>query len=114
MTKVVIIGGSLAGLAGALTLGNLGYDVQILDVREDREWRAGRIPGSVHEPYHDIHDLPEAIDADRPVAAICMSGQRSGVAASQLQRFGAQHVLHVVPGGVGTWERRGYPIENGG
>jgi len=88
--------------------------VQILDVREDREWRAGRIPGSVHEPYHDIHDLPEGIDADRPVAAICMSGQRSAVAASQLQRFGAQHVLHVVPGGVGTWERRGYPIENGG
>ena len=89
-------------------------DVQILDVREDREWRAGRIPGSVHEPYHDIHDLPEAIDADKPVAAICMSGQRSAVAASQLQRFGAKHVLHVVPGGVGTWERLGYPIENGG
>ena len=86
--------------------------VQILDVREDNEWREGRIPGSVHEPYHDIHDLPEGIDPDSPVAAICMSGQRSAVAASQLQRFGAKHVLHVVPGGVGTWKRLGYPIEN--
>jgi hydroxyacylglutathione hydrolase len=40
-----------------------------------------------------------------------MSGQRSAVAASLLQRLGAKHVLHVVPGGVGTWERLGYPVE---
>jgi hydroxyacylglutathione hydrolase len=94
-------------------LHELGDEVQILDVREDKEWRERRIPGSVHRPYHDIHGLPEGIDPARPVAAICMSGQRSAVAASLLQRFGAEEVLHVVPGGVGTWERLGYPTENG-
>jgi hydroxyacylglutathione hydrolase len=94
-------------------LHDLGDEVQILDVREEREWRERRIPGSVHCPYHDIHSLPEGIDAGRPVAAICMSGQRSAVAASLLQRHGAGEVLHVVPGGVGTWERLGYPTENG-
>jgi hydroxyacylglutathione hydrolase len=94
-------------------LHELGDDVQILDVREEKEWRQRRIPGSVHRPYHDIHGLPEGIGSDRPVAAICMSGQRSAVAASLLQRFGAERVLHVVPGGVGTWERLGYPTENG-
>jgi rhodanese-related sulfurtransferase len=88
-------------------------ELQILDVREAKEWRQARIPGSVHEPYHDIHRMPDAIDPERPVAAICMSGQRSAVAASLLQRLGATRVLHVVPGGVGTWERLGYPIENG-
>ena len=88
-------------------------DVQILDVREEKEWRKARIPGSVHEPYHDIHAIPDGIDPDRPVAAICMSGQRSVVAASLLKRLGAKRVLHVVPGGVGTWAERGYPIENG-
>jgi hydroxyacylglutathione hydrolase len=88
--------------------------VQILDVREEREWRGGRIPDSVHEPYHDIRRVPDGIDADRPVAAICMSGQRSAVAASLLKRFGVGRVLHVVPGGVGTWKRRGYPFEDGG
>ena len=51
------------------------------------------------------------MDPERPVAAICMSGQRSAVAASQLQRLGAKRVLHVVDGGVGTWERLGYPVE---
>jgi glyoxylase-like metal-dependent hydrolase (beta-lactamase superfamily II)/rhodanese-related sulfurtransferase len=88
-------------------------DVQILDVREEKEWRQSRIPDSVHEPYHDIHSVPDGIDPARPVAAICMSGQRSAVAASLLSRFGAKRVLHVVPGGVGSWQRSGYPIENG-
>ena len=60
---------------------------------------------------HDIHNLPDDMDPERPVAAICMSGQRSAVAASQLQRLGAKRVLHVVDGGVGTWERLGYPVE---
>src|SRR6201999_4365954 len=29
--------------------------LQLVDVREESEWRAGHIPGSVHVPYHDIH-----------------------------------------------------------
>ena len=33
--------------------------LQILDVREQAEWDAGHIPGSVHEPYHDIDDIPD-------------------------------------------------------
>ena len=85
--------------------------VQVLDVREESEWRSGRIPGSTHVPYHDIQDLPEGIDPERPVAAICASGQRSAVAASLVQRHGAREVLHVVNGGVGTWEQLGHPIE---
>ena len=84
--------------------------VQILDVRELDEWDAGHIPGSVHVPYHDIHDLPGEIAADRPVAAICGSGQRSAVAASLLRRYGAAQVIHVVDGGVPLWKRQGWPI----
>jgi hydroxyacylglutathione hydrolase len=86
-------------------------DLQILDVREQSEWDAGHIPDSVFVPYHDIHALPDRIDPDKPVAAICASGQRSAVAASLLQRFGAREVLHVVDGGVGTWESAGHPVE---
>jgi rhodanese-related sulfurtransferase len=88
-----------------------GGEVQILDVRERDEWDSGHIPGSLHEPYHDIHALPDGIDPERPVAAICMSGQRSAVAASLLKRHGARDVWHVADGGVGSWRRAGYPIE---
>jgi glyoxylase-like metal-dependent hydrolase (beta-lactamase superfamily II)/rhodanese-related sulfurtransferase len=86
-------------------------DLQILDVREQDEWERGHIPDSIHVPYHDIHAMPDAIDPQRPVAAICASGQRSAVAASLVARFGGEHVIHVVDGGVGTWERAGHPVE---
>ncbi|MFL5895269.1 MAG: rhodanese-like domain-containing protein [Thermoleophilaceae bacterium] len=85
-----------------------GDSVQILDVREQSEWDAMHIPGSVHLPYHDIHELPEELNNGKPVAVICESGRRSVVAASLLQRHGAREVLHVVEGGVGTWAQKGY------
>ena len=90
-----------------------GGGVQILDVREDDEWERAHIPGSVHVPYHAIHSLPDGIDPERPVAAICASGQRAAVGASLVARYGAERVLHVTGGGVGTWERAGHPIERG-
>jgi rhodanese-related sulfurtransferase len=84
---------------------------QVLDVRERDEWDAAHIPGSLFTPYHDIHELPDGLDPDAPVAVICSSGQRAGVAASLLQRLGAKRPLHVVDGGVGTWHARGRPVE---
>ena len=83
--------------------------VQIVDVREESEWAEGHIPGSLHVPYHDIHALPEGLDAGRPVAAVCASGQRSATAASLLARYGAREVIHVVDGGVPLWGRLGHP-----
>ena len=86
-------------------------ELQIVDVRERSEWDAGHIPGSTHMPYHDIDEVPAGIDPQRPIAAICASGQRAAVAASLLARCGAEHVVHVTEGGVGTWQRGGHPIE---
>ena len=71
----------------------------------------GHIPGSISTPYHDIRSVPEGLDPARPIAVICSSGERSGVAASLLVRHGARQVLHVVDGGVGTWAARGWPVE---
>jgi glyoxylase-like metal-dependent hydrolase (beta-lactamase superfamily II)/rhodanese-related sulfurtransferase len=88
-------------------------ELQILDVRSEPEWREGHIPGSMHLPYHDIHELPEQLDPGRPVAVICESGQRSAVAASLLKAYGADTVVHVVDGGVPRWGRLGNPLEKG-
>jgi hydroxyacylglutathione hydrolase len=84
--------------------------LQVLDVRERAEWDAGHIPGSLFCPYHDLDGLPDGLDPARPVAAICASGQRAATAVGLLERHGAQEVLHVVGGGVGTWERAGYEV----
>jgi len=88
-----------------------GPDVQVLDVRERVEWEQGRIPGAANVPYHDVRGVPAGIDAQRPTAVVCSSGQRAAVAASLLQRAVARAPIHVADGGVGTWERRGWPIE---
>ena len=86
-------------------------ELQILDVRELAEWDRGRIPGSIHRPYHDLRAPVAELDLHRPVAVVCASGQRSAIGASLVRRHGAQHVIHVVDGGVATWERLGHPIE---
>jgi hydroxyacylglutathione hydrolase len=88
-----------------------GDEMQLLDVREQAEWDAGHIPGSVHRPYHAIRALPEEVDPAGSVAVLCASGQRSAVGASLLQRFGVRDVIHVVDGGVPRWQREGWPVE---
>jgi hydroxyacylglutathione hydrolase len=85
--------------------------IQVLDVRERTEWDDGHIPGSIHVPYHDIRGMPDRLDAERPIAAVCGTGQRSAVAASLLKRLGAGDVIHVVEGGVPRWQREGWPVE---
>jgi glyoxylase-like metal-dependent hydrolase (beta-lactamase superfamily II)/rhodanese-related sulfurtransferase len=96
-----------------LTVGELherAGTLQILDVRERDEWEAGHIPGSHFAPYHDIREIPDGLDATRPIAVICASGQRAAVGASLIQRYGARDVFHVVDGGVPTWTRAGFGV----
>ncbi len=88
--------------------------LQLLDVRERAEWDAGHIPGSVHVPWHDIDRVPGDLDARRPIATLCGSGERAGIAAGLLQRHGAEAVVHVVDGGVPAWGRLGGPLEPDG
>jgi glyoxylase-like metal-dependent hydrolase (beta-lactamase superfamily II)/rhodanese-related sulfurtransferase len=85
--------------------------LQVLDVRERYEWDAGHIPGSEFTPWHDIVGIPDVVDPQRPIAAICAGGMRAGTAASLLRRHGAREVLHVVDGGVTRWASLGNELE---
>jgi len=85
----------------------------IVDVRDSSEYEAGHIPRSVHIPYGELPARLEELPRDRPIAAVCSGGKRSGLAASILQREGFGGLIHVADGGVGTWQRRGFPIEKG-
>ncbi len=75
-------------------------ELQLLDVRELREWNQGHVPGSFFTPWHDIRAIPEGLDPDRPIAVICAAGLRAATAASLLELHGARHVIHVTDGGV--------------
>jgi glyoxylase-like metal-dependent hydrolase (beta-lactamase superfamily II)/rhodanese-related sulfurtransferase len=84
----------------------------VLDVRKRDEFAAAHIPGSLHVPYPELLDRLDELPRERPIATVCSGGKRSGLAASLLQREGFERVLHVGGGGVGTWERRGRPVES--
>ncbi len=88
-------------------------DIVVLDVRDDHEFAAGHIPGSLHVPYAELADRLGELPAGRPIAAVCSGGKRSGLAASILQREGVDEVIHVGHGGVGTWKRHGHPVDTG-
>jgi rhodanese-related sulfurtransferase len=57
----------------------------LVDVREESEWEAGRIPGSIHVPLGEIRNrgsigFPEG----KEVVLVCKTGARSSFAATML------------------------------
>jgi hydroxyacylglutathione hydrolase len=84
----------------------------VLDVRNAAEFAGEHIPGSLHIPYGDLAGRFDELPRDRPIAAICRGGKRSGLAASILQRAGFDDVIHVGQG-VGAWRQSGHPVESG-
>jgi hydroxyacylglutathione hydrolase len=76
-------------------------DLQILDVRDPKEWEAGHMDGSAHRYVPDLESLglPAGLDRSRPVWVICRSGNRASIAAGILERLGYVPVV-VATGGV--------------
>ena len=83
--------------------------VLLLDVREADEWAAGHAPTAVHLPLADAR--PAAVPDDRPVLAICRSGNRSGQAARALAAAGRD--VRNVTGGMQAWAAAGLPVVDG-
>jgi hydroxyacylglutathione hydrolase len=84
--------------------------LQVLDVRERSEWRAGHVPGSISTPWHDIDAIPAGIDPARPIAVACAGGLRAATAASLLRLHGAGEVIHVTDGGIPVLGRMGIEL----
>jgi hydroxyacylglutathione hydrolase len=85
----------------------------VIDVRGAGEFSGAHIPGSLHVPFAKLLERSGELPRDRPLAAICKAGKRSGLAVSLLQREGFEELIHVSPGGVGTWAEQGHPVESG-
>jgi rhodanese-related sulfurtransferase len=78
----------------------------LLDVREPEEWAAGHAPWAEPLPLGQV--APASVPQDRPVIAICRSGNRSGKAADALAAAGVQ--VHNLAGGMKAWAQAGLPI----
>jgi rhodanese-related sulfurtransferase len=83
--------------------------VQLIDVREDYEWEAGRIAGARHVELERVASQAPTIDKERPVVFYCRLGARSGMAANAFRRAG--YDAYSLDGGITAWAGRGLPLE---
>jgi len=82
----------------------------LLDVREPWEYQEGHVPGAQLIPLGELELRVNEVPRDRPILAICHSGQRSLAAAGYLQHLGYTAVSNV-DGGTAAWIERGFPVE---
>src|SRR5690606_6401158 len=69
-------------------------DVTVLDVRSDREYAEGHVPGAEHIYLPHLEERVSELDSDCTIAVYCGSGYRSSIAASVLQRSGFRSVIN--------------------
>jgi rhodanese-related sulfurtransferase len=88
-----------------------GTPLQVVDVRAEREYATGRVPGAKNVPLSELEArLATDLDPSRPTAVVCAGGYRSAAAASLLQRHGFKQLYNII-GGTSAWESAGYQTE---
>ena len=80
-----------------------GDDYVVLDVREQNEFNAGHIPGSILIPYTQIDAKAETMlpNKDKQILVYCRSGRRSKIASESLAKLGYTNVKEF--GGIIDW-----------
>jgi len=76
-------------------------DFLILDVREQKEWQTGIIPGSKLISLSNLPIKYNEISKEKTIFCICFSGYRSNQAAEYLESKGFQTAS--VVGGISNW-----------
>lgn len=84
---------------------------RLIDVREDREWAAGHLPGAEHLSKGIIErDVETRVpDKSEPIALYCGGGFRSVLVADNLRKMGYTDVISI-DGGFRGWVERGLPV----
>jgi len=82
---------------------------QLVDVRADHEWEAGRIAGATHLPLAELADRTGELDRERPVVLYCRGGNRSTMATDALADAGFD--AGKLSEGIVGWSEAGLPLE---
>lgn len=84
----------------------------ILDVRTDREYEAGHVPGALHIPHtrlaERLSDLPAG--KEDGIVVYCERGPRATTAENILEDAGFREV-RTLEGHMANWRAEGYPME---
>ncbi len=91
-----------------------GEKALLIDVRTEEELsKDGRVKSASHIPLNQLKNRLGDLEKyhQQPVIAICRSGQRSGVACSQLKKNGFEEVYNL-KGGILSWKSAGLPVSH--
>lgn len=90
-----------------------GEALRLIDVREESEYAASRIPGAVHIGRGVLErDIETAVaDPDEEIILYCGGGFRSALAADNLQKMGYTNVISM-DGGFRGWREAGCGVES--
>lgn len=77
--------------------------IEIIDVREQKEYDFAKIPNSKLIPLGEIIKRAGEIDQTREIVVHCKGGGRSQRAIEELQRAGFTGSLKNLKGGIAAW-----------
>ena len=108
-TRPLVKETSVHEVHGRLARGDAFY---LVDVREDREWNEGHLPGAIHLGKGIIErDIEITIpDFEAEIVLYCGGGYRSVLAAHNLARMGYRNVWSM-DGGWRGWTEAGHAVE---
>ncbi|MBA3865864.1 MAG: molybdopterin-synthase adenylyltransferase MoeB [Solirubrobacterales bacterium] len=88
-----------------------GGDVVLIDTREPHEYQEAHLEGGKLVPPGLLGDEIESAAPDKDARTIlyCRSGNRSALAAAQMQRLGYSNVASM-EGGIVAWQEQGLPV----
>jgi len=88
----------------------------LIDVREDSEYKASHIPGTVNIPRGLLEfsiwkqlGYPNKVDMNKKIYVQCLTGGRATLATADLKRIGFTNAVAVIMN-LEDWEK-GYPME---
>lgn len=89
--------------------------IAFLDVRSNRDWEAGRVPGAVHielKKKLNEESMAEQFARDQPIVIYCNSTgcTRSSKASKKAVSWGYQKIYYYRLG-FPDWKRNGYAIQ---
>lgn len=90
-----------------------GESFHLVDVREESEWAAGRLPGARHLSKGILERDVEKVypDTHTRLVLYCGGGYRSALAADNLQKMGYDNV-YSMDGGWSAWTGAGFAVES--
>jgi len=65
---------------------------QLVDVRSEKEYQQGAIPGALNLPVNQLEQHASTLDTNKPIIVYCRTGGRSATAQLLLKKIGFQEV----------------------